>query len=117
MKAIVSTGGGPPDVLQLREVDKPIPKEDQVLIRIEASNMTYEQAAALPIGGLTALHFLGKGHIQKGTSALIYGASGSVGTFAVQLARHFGARVTGVCSTAKLEAAASLPAWPATGWL
>lgn len=199
MKAIVCTKYGPPEVLQFMDVKKPVPKDNEVLIKIYAStvtwgdirlrsftfarwfwlpgrimygfikprkkipgnelsgviestgknvtqfkkgdpvfgivweisfgqsnaeyiclpeksiaikpaNITFEEAAAIPIGGLTAMVLLRKGKIKSGQKVLVLGASGSVGTFAVQLARHFGAEVTGVCSTSNVEWVKSLGA-------
>ena len=83
--------------------------EDGLLARRPAT-LTDEEAASIPYGGLLALHFLRRAHLQAGQRILIYGASGAVGTSAVQLARHLGAEVTGVCSAANLELVQSLGA-------
>jgi len=197
MKAIVCTKYGPPEVLQIKEVDKPTPGDNEVLIKIYATsvtiadsrvrgfkvplsfwiparvalglrkpkkdilgvelsgeiesvgkdvklfkkgdnvfafpghdsfgcyaeykclpedgviaikpdNVTFEEAAVISFGGGTALHFIREASIQRGQKVLVYGASGSVGTYAVQLAGYFGALVTGVCSTSNVELVKSL---------
>jgi NADPH:quinone reductase-like Zn-dependent oxidoreductase len=194
MKAIISKKYGPPDVLELTEVEDPIPKDNQVLVKVHAaslnygnlvllkgepilarfafgllkpkysipggdiagrveavgkdvtqfqigdevfgdlsccgwggfaeyvcvpehalalkpSNLSFEEAAAVPMAGVTALQGLrNKGKIQPGQKVLINGASGGVGTFAVQIAKSFGAEVTGVCSTRNSEILQSLGA-------
>jgi len=80
------------------------------LLATRPTTLTDDEAAAIPYGGLLALHFLRKADVRAGQRVLVYGASGAVGTSAVQLARHFGAHVTGVCSTANVDLVASLGA-------
>lgn len=202
MKAVVCTSYGPPEVLQLREVDKPIPSDDEVLVKIRATavtasdifirgsqlpwryripmrvmigltkprraiiglvlageiesvgksakrfkigdkvygvtgfglgayaeykcmketdskhgclthkpaNISFEAATVAAYGGLLALQYLERGNVKRGHRVLIYGASGTCGTTAVQIAKHWGAHVTGVCSTANLDLVKSLGA-------
>ncbi len=80
------------------------------LIALKPTNVTYEEAAIIPFGGTSALHFLRKGQIKKGQQVLIYGASGSVGTAAVQLAKYFGATVTAICSSSNFDLVTALGA-------
>lgn len=80
------------------------------LIALKPSNMTFEEAATVPIGGLTALRFLKQAGVKKGDKVLVYGASGSVGVFAVQIANSIGAEVTAVCSSANVNLVSQLGA-------
>jgi NADPH:quinone reductase and related Zn-dependent oxidoreductases len=123
MKAIVFTKYGTPDVLELKEIDKPIPKEDEVLIKVYAVSINDWDLGLLQgdlinrlLNGLLKpkIKILGseglrdKGQIQSGQKLLINGAGGGVGTFAVQIAKLYGVEVTGVDSSGKLDVMRSM---------
>tara|TARA_R110000751_G_C13786302_1_gene481606 strand:- start:782 stop:1678 length:897 start_codon:yes stop_codon:yes gene_type:complete len=91
--------GGYAEYLCLKETD---------IIEQKPENMSFEEAATTPLGSLTALYFLRKVNVSNGQKILIYGASGSVGTFAIQLAKYFGAKVTSVCSQKNIDLVKSL---------
>ena len=100
-------GGGYAEYSSVTAIDG---DEKKGMVVLKPSNLSFERAAALPAGALTALLHLQKVQVGKGKKILIYGASGSVGTFAVQIAKYYGAEVTGVCSTANIELVKSIGA-------
>jgi NADPH:quinone reductase-like Zn-dependent oxidoreductase len=128
LKAILHTRYGPPDLLQLKEVETPSPKDassgaaggghaeyaclpETGAVAIKPDSLSWEQAVAIPFGANTALHFLRDlGKIRAGQDLLIIGASGAIGSAGVQLAKHFGARVTGVCSGPNVDLVKALGA-------
>jgi len=102
--------GGYAEYICLPEKVKNGTQEKKGLVVLKPENLSYEEAATVPAGGLTALKNLQKANIKKDQKILIYGASGSLGTYAIQLAKHYGAEVTAVCSTKNFELVTSLGA-------
>ena len=94
----------------LPEEPKEPEESDQAILAIKPTNMTYEEATAVPVGGLEALYYTRQGDVLSGQKVLINGAGGTIGTFAVQLAKYFGAEVTGMDSTKKLDMLRSIGA-------
>jgi NADPH:quinone reductase-like Zn-dependent oxidoreductase len=100
-------GGGYAEYSRVSAIDG---NEKKGMVVLKPSNISFEEAAAIPAGALTALIHIQKVNLKKGEKILIYGASGSVGTYAVQIAKYYGGKVTGVCSTSNLELVKSIGA-------